>query len=364
MRLEKLIALGTKELPFRSVNKVRLTNIIAIITTAVSGLYTLNYLVIIDNAIVALINLFFTLAYALTLLFSRNNAIRGGKIWFFSVLMVHLMVCTNVYVTNESGFHLYFYLVPTGAFLLFDLQHKAEKILLSLCALAGYLYCENTLNSSPLIVLTPEMNHYLHQSVVIVTMVEVIIVLLIFVKEIEGNEAKLQLQATTDGLTGILNRRSFFELGSKAVEEAHHASTIVSLLILDIDHFKQINDNHGHSVGDKCLKKVCQLITTRCRTADLFARIGGEEFAILLPNTGHDEAFALAEQIRTSIANQRIEVKGSVSITCTASIGITSSLNSDDTLQALLESADHALYMAKAEGRNRTVAHSGSIDAI
>jgi diguanylate cyclase (GGDEF)-like protein len=332
------------------------------ITTVVSGLYTLNYLVIIDNALVALINLLFTLAYALTLLFSHFNATRRAKIWFFCVLMVHLMVCTNVYVTNESGFHLYFYLVPTGAFLLFDLQHKAEKIVLSLCALIGYLYCENTLNASPLIVLTPEMNHYLHQSVVIVTMIEVIVVLLIFVNEIERNEAKLELQATTDALTGILNRRSFFELGSKAVEEAQQASKVVSLLILDIDHFKQINDNNGHSAGDECLKKVCQFITSRCRIADLFARVGGEEFAILLPNTGYDEAFALAEQIRTNIANQRIEVKGNLSIACTVSIGITSSLNSDDTLQSLLESADHALYTAKSEGRNRSVVHCGSVD--
>ena len=122
MRLSNLIDLGTKQQNITSANKIRLTNIISLVTVLISAGYTLNYFFILHQPFVALINTVFTLAYAITFSFVYFGAFKNAKVWFFSILMIHLLVCTNIYVTNASGFHLYYFLVPTGTFLLFELS--------------------------------------------------------------------------------------------------------------------------------------------------------------------------------------------------------------------------------------------------
>lgn len=347
-----LIATGTAHLAFSVANRIKITNLIGIITTAISGLYTLNYVFILDNMQVAGINLLFTIAYAATLVFNKFHAPRGSKIWFFCVLMLHLVVCTNVYVTNASGFHLYYFLVPTGAFLLFELSEKKEKVGLSLISVVLFFFCENTLNENPLIVLSDELNHMLYQSVILVNMLEVILVLTIFAKEIEVNELKLTRQATTDALTGAANRHAFFEQGERIFSRSNSDIRPVSVAILDIDHFKQINDQYGHFVGDVCLKEITELLTAKCRPQDFFARLGGEEFAIILPDTTLSEANNLIEQMRLTIETHQFSADD-LSFHCTASFGIASVVESKESLKDLLVHADKALYNAKSQGRNR-----------
>ncbi|NMP31269.1 GGDEF domain-containing protein [Thalassotalea sp. M1531] len=351
--LEKLISLGTAFKPFSVANKVRMMNLIALITCVISGLYTLSYVFVLDNQIVASINALFTLAYALTLVFNHYQAFKGSKIWFFCVLMVHLLVCTNLYVTNESGFHLYYFLVPTGAFLLFELQEKKEKVLLSLTAVILYFYCENTINTTPLIELSDELNHLIYQSVILVNMLEVILVLTIFANEIEANELKLTRQATTDSLTGIANRHSFFEQGKALFSSAQSHQRPFTIVLLDFDYFKRINDQYGHFVGDLCLTEITKVVTSQCRKQDLFARIGGEEFAIILPDTTQQEANNIAEQLRLSIECHNIPIVGEQYFTCTASFGIASKSPHCKTMKDVLIHADKALYLAKELGRNR-----------
>ncbi|WP_448211161.1 GGDEF domain-containing protein [Colwellia sp. MEBiC06753] len=351
--LSQLIYLGLDNQPFSKANKAKLINIIALITTIISGLYTLTYLLILNHYTVALINAVFTLAYTITLLFSRYQAFRGGKIWFFSVLMVHLLVCTNLYVTKESGFHLYYFLVPTGAFLLFELTEKVEKVSLSLLAVMLYLYCENTVNPAPLIVLTDSMNQLIYQSVILINMLEVILVLTLFANEIEANELKLTKQAKTDALTGIANRHAFFEQGESAFNLAKTNQRPFSLILLDFDYFKRINDLYGHFIGDLCLTEITKLIRSHCREQDIFARIGGEEFAIALPDTTISEANNLAEQMRITIEQHTIPVIGKQPLNCTVSIGIASKQDESDEMKAILVHADKALYQAKSLGRNR-----------
>lgn len=353
MSLSRLFSIGTFNQSFSVSNKIRITNIIAVITTVVSGLYTLAYFFVLDNTLVAMINLAFTLAYAFTLLFNNFQANRGSKIWFFSVLMVHLLVCTNIYVTNESGFHLYYFLVPTGVYLLFDLKEKVEKLILSAIAVLLYFYCENTPNPAPLIELSDAINHVIYQSVIFVNMVEVILVMTLFSNEIESNEAKLIRQAKTDSLTGIANRHCFFEQGNLMFDSSIHLERPFSLIILDFDYFKAINDKYGHFVGDLCLTEISKVINEQCRKNDLFARIGGEEFAIALPDTTIQEANQVAEKMRIAIENHKIPVVGESNFTCTASFGITTKRSHHDGLKYLLVQADKALYLAKEQGRNR-----------
>lgn len=350
---DKIINFGTAHQAFSVASKVRMTNIVTLFTICISAFYTFNYLFILNEPLVAFINALFTLAYCMTLLFTYYSANKSGKIWFFFILMLQLLVCTNVYVTNKTGFHLYFFLVPTGAFLLFELKDKFEKITLSLISVLLFFYCENTFNTTPLIQLSDEINHLVYQSVFFFNMIEVIFVLTIFANQIETNELKLTRQATTDSLTGIINRHHFFEQGNNLLSLALHNKRPFSLILLDLDYFKRINDQYGHMAGDLCLIEVTKTISLSCREQDLFARIGGEEFVIALPDTTQREANNIAEKIRIDIEQLIIPIVDKNQLRCTASFGITTSSGNDVQLKNLLVEADRALYSAKDYGRNR-----------
>lgn len=353
MILNKLILLGTENLPFLSANKVRMMNIVSLFTVAIVSLYTLKFIVLDSPTIVILINFGFIFSYSLPLLLNKFQAIKEAKITFFCVLMLHLHISTNLYLTNASGFHLYYFLVPTGAFLLFELSESFEKLILSFIAVIMFFYCENTLNTSPLILVSDEVNHIIYQSVIFINMVEVIVVLTIFTIQIDGNEKKLIKQASTDALTDIANRHLFFEKGERLLKKSIIQDRSLSLLTIDIDHFKSINDKYGHACGDVCLVKVSQLILDNCRSTDFVARIGGEEFSVILEETTLHEANNIAEKIRVSIGKKLIEIDDSSSIPCTVSIGISTKITSSDTLKSIIIRSDKALYSAKESGRNR-----------
>ncbi|QLE85643.1 GGDEF domain-containing protein [Shewanella sp. Scap07] len=352
MNLTTIVNWGTQQQPFSSANRIRMTNIIGLITVLISLLYSANFFLIIGNYAVGFINLIFTLAYFITNILNGYNRRKTARIWFFSLLMLHLWVCTNIYVTNESGFHLYYFLVPTGAFLLFELKERREQIILSGLAIILFFVCENTPNNAPLIHLTDEMNRLLYQSVVLFTMLEVIVVLYLFAKQIDHQEQRLIKQASTDSLTKLANRHCFFDEGKALFSQSRQNSRPFSLVLVDLDFFKNINDKYGHPIGDKCLIGVTDTLRSLCREQDLCARIGGEEFVIAMPNTSLSDAQKAAERMRREIALQRIPISDSESLGCTASFGIANNQSEDAELRDLLIQADKALYLAKESGRN------------
>ncbi|NQZ81347.1 MAG: GGDEF domain-containing protein [Colwellia sp.] len=349
----KLIALGTKHQKLTAIAKIRLVNIISLITMVISAGYSLNYFFVLHQPLVAMINTSFIFGYAITFVFMYFHAAKNAKTWFFSILMLHLFICTNLYVTNASGFHLYYFLVPTGVFLLYEFKDKKEKIVLSILSIILMVYCENTLNTSPLIVLTDAINRMLYQSVIVINMIEVTIVIVILNNQLEKNETKLTQQATTDSLTQIANRHYFFEQGNILIELSNVNQHPFTMILLDLDLFKKINDRYGHGAGDLCLVEITSIIQHLCRKQDLFARIGGEEFAIILPETTAEEAYCIAERMRVMVEQQKIPIVGAQSFTCTASFGISGKTSDSTTLKNLLLQADEALYLAKEQGRNR-----------
>jgi len=174
------------------------------------------------------------------------------------------------------------------------------------------------------------------------------------------NELELRRLASTDGLTGALTRRAFREDASRAMALAQRHRHALSCIALDIDHFKAINDTYGHAAGDSVLAGSAATCRSLLRQSDVFGRVGGEEFAVLLPHTGRQDALGVAEKLREGLAAQRFH-SGEAPFSITASFGIASAGPSDD-VDALLRAADEALYAAKATGRNRCiVAQHGSI---
>jgi diguanylate cyclase (GGDEF)-like protein len=157
--------------------------------------------------------------------------------------------------------------------------------------------------------------------------------------------------ATKDALTEIHNRHMFAELFSQELAHSKRQGTKLSLLMIDLDYFKRVNDTYGHNIGDYVLKNFVALVVATVREADLFARWGGEEFVLLLRNTGCDEGFCVGEKIRSAIESQVFDEVGRI----TCSIGIAEVLT-DDSLTDAIARADSALYAAKDGGRNCTVA--------
>lgn len=165
--------------------------------------------------------------------------------------------------------------------------------------------------------------------------------------------AREQEKARTDALTGLHNRRYFFELGTELFNIAQRYRQPLSLLMFDVDHFKRFNDLFGHQAGDAVLAHVARVAGASIREADVLARYGGEEFVVILPNTDAHGAYLLAENVRERIAGQHDYIDGR-DMRVTVSVGVAELLPSDGHLEELVSRADKALYMAKNSGRNCT----------
>jgi diguanylate cyclase (GGDEF)-like protein len=171
------------------------------------------------------------------------------------------------------------------------------------------------------------------------------------VNRVTWSERQLVHSATTDPLTGIFNRGHLMALLARELQRAERYKTCIALLMLDIDHFKHINDTYGHPAGDAAIKAMTGAATRHLRPTDVIGRFGGEEFVVLLPHTEEPGAIAVAERIRAAVAALSVPA-GDHSVHFTVSIGIASH-TSRATVSQLLECVDKALYAAKAGGRDQ-----------
>ncbi len=167
-------------------------------------------------------------------------------------------------------------------------------------------------------------------------------------------EERLHTLAITDDLTGVFNRRHFLKLAQEQIEQVILGAPIFSIILFDIDNFKHVNDTYGHSAGDQALRYLSKACLNNTRKTDIFARFGGEEFIIMLPNTNQHEAGEFAERIRTLLEGMRVPYNG-IEFGLTISAGVASSRPEYLDLDDLLLNADNALYQAKELGKNRTV---------
>jgi diguanylate cyclase (GGDEF)-like protein len=176
------------------------------------------------------------------------------------------------------------------------------------------------------------------------------------------SQARIYRVAATDSLSKALNRHAFLERGQREIDRACRYRTPVALLLLDIDHFKQVNDRYGHAAGDRVIAMVGQICAERIRSTDLLGRIGGEEFVLLLPDTDIAAATHVAERLRVLLAEKLSAAPALHRIT--ASIGVAALSPGETSLHALMERADACLYAAKHSGRDRVVADLQAIAVL
>jgi diguanylate cyclase (GGDEF)-like protein len=202
-----------------------------------------------------------------------------------------------------------------------------QDVVPSIASLFGFIYFESIIFA-------------LGTSVFILTLVK------------ERNEAASMTAARTDSLTGIASRAAFLESAGRVLERCRRDSAPVSVMMFDLDRFKAVNDRHGHAVGDAVIRKFCEVTIAALRPNDVFGRVGGEEFAVVLPGSSIEAACVRAERIRASFAESCRFVRDN-QVNATVSGGVSVSVKAEQTLDALLEYSDVALYGAKTEGRNR-----------
>lgn len=181
-------------------------------------------------------------------------------------------------------------------------------------------------------------------------------------RELNDINVKLEILATTDSLSGVKNRRAFNDSSAPMITYSRRENKKLAVLMIDIDRFKMINDIYGHSVGDDVIKLMAKKTESTLRKSDIFGRLGGEEFAAVLPNTSERGALIAAENIRSEIENLEHVTSKNEIIKFTVSIGVALLHSNDVDLDTILHRADLALYDAKRNGRNRVVLSEEDVD--
>lgn len=176
-----------------------------------------------------------------------------------------------------------------------------------------------------------------------------------FATRLHDQKNSLKLLSRTDGLTGLYNRRYWQLRAAEEFERARRQGHPASLIMLDLDHFKKINDQYGHTVGDDVLETLSYLLQINLRSIDILGRYGGEEFAVVLPETNAKRAYDIAERVRQAVAKDRFGEQQTLE--CTVSLGLAEISPAMKDFEAWLNAADKALYDAKAAGRNRVCVH-------
>lgn len=169
---------------------------------------------------------------------------------------------------------------------------------------------------------------------------------------LQSAQQRAEAASLQDELTQLNNRRAFFQLGGQFLKQAKRRNTPIAAIMFDLDHFKLINDTYGHEAGDAVLREVGRLLLAEVRESDIAARIGGEEFAVLLPESSQEHAMELAERLRNTLDGLKVRYKQTM-LRPTASFGVAMLSPDDDRLEPLLSRADEAMYLSKADGRNR-----------
>ncbi len=257
----------------------------------------------------------------------------------------------------NSSTALWFVLFPSFVVFMNGIKNAAVWIILSLLALVSMFLWKGMKENFLFINLSTETDKFF-DSIMMIFVVFVVISLndaskRRTLKKLEKAQEKLKVLAVTDPLTGLLNRRAFMERAEKERCRSVRYQKRLSILMIDIDHFKKVNDNYGHAAGDQVLVAVSSVFKHSLRDIDLIGRYGGEEFIILLPESDTSSLLTVAERIRKSVEDTRINVD-SMSIHLTVSIGAADFVPSESSsLDILISQADKALYQAKTGGRNK-----------
>jgi diguanylate cyclase (GGDEF)-like protein len=288
------------------------------------------------------------LTYVLMFQLARRGQLRGSLIAGGFEVVAHAVVATWV-IGWASGFH-YYILLTLPILIMSTVVARADKLvgvpLFAVIVLALDVHCRQRV---PEVSLDTAILNTLHFFNLISCMAILVFMSVLYLWQIQGVEKQLRAMATTDPLTQLNNRRALLDVIQHEERRLHRGRQTLSFVMADIDHFKQINDNLGHEVGDQVLRKVSQALAAGVRDVDHLARWGGEEFLVVLPDTDEVEATQVAERLRQAVGSVSLKDRA-VSMT----FGV-SEVRGDESAEQAISRADAAMYEGKRTGRNRVV---------
>lgn len=353
MQLSSIYNIGVVSLAEPQASKIKILNIVVFITCIIASLYACFFFVQLNNPALTIMNLGFVALYGASMVLNHFQHYKIAKLSFFIVLMLHVLILTVYIFTPSASFHYYYLLLPCGIFLIFDDEEQTEKLFVMVSSSALFFYCHVFQNNDPIVELSLQTENTIYISAITIIILEIYFVMSIFSRANSKHQLKLKKLATIDPLTGINNRRTLMSKGDEFYQHAKRYQKVFSLIMLDVDHFKKINDTYGHAIGDAILKKVSSTLVDNTRASDIVARYGGEEFIVLLPETDESAAFIIAEQLRLMVSEAKTTLDSGDDITCSASLGVASYKQSSSCFANILSQADLALYEAKNTGRNK-----------
>lgn len=278
----------------------------------------------------------------------------------YSITLAHIIQLTfavYLWFPVKTGFNIYYFMVPMVTFLIMRYDHLTERyfaILSSLLATLLFLLSETIPLNYYLYETPSNINILLKGASIITILLPMIYAFTKFSGDIYVTHKELKILANTDSLTKILNRRVLYEQGVEEFSLASKYDFEFSLILFDIDFFKNVNDQFGHPIGDILLQQLTELITENIRKEDIFSRYGGEEFALLLRKTNKQTGYHIAEKLLHIIEGHSFIIEDHL-INITVSIGISQFSKEYPGFDHMMKTADRALYQAKSLGRNQVV---------
>ncbi len=299
---------------------------------------------------------YFHALIAFLLLIQLNISKKSFTFVSYAIVFISVILFSMIMVTVPvDGFRMvWFHLLMVGAFVSFGITLGVASFVLSFFALLiTYVWFDAQIS---------------HETMLTVILSLMLLGVMLFFYTLQINKFEHDLiesskrfkrLAAHDSLTEILNRRVFLEMSQKYLSKARRNKESLFFMMLDIDHFKKINDTHGHAVGDQVLKLYTQIISKILRKNDLFGRLGGEEFGIVIVERSDESAGIVAEKVRSAIEKYDFIIDGQ-RLQLTVSIGLAQCIV-DLTLEEIMHLADGAMYEAKQSGRNKVVTHKESV---
>ena len=304
----------------------------------------------------ALAQLAYLLATALALYFSYIQRIAWSLLVVASVIVVQEPIST-AFFGWQAGFWLYFMTLPQIMFLLREIRLDLKLVALVSLALLFIVRAMIAPGEVPIIDIDAELQSWLLRLNVITTLLALAVLAYLQAQTSAGLEEELSRIALTDPLTSLYNRRALVLMSNERMRAARRMQQTFAIAVLDIDHFKGINDRHGHETGDRILRQVATLLKTRLKAGDIPFRWGGEEFVVLFATSSLAAACVAAERLRLEMAQADVQTHLPA---FTVTIGV-AEWRPGESCEALFERADAALYAGKSNGRNQVVAAPAAV---
>jgi len=345
--------------------QIKFTYIINAFSMANVLLFFIFYLLVVKSILINLMTLFCLLILLSAFVFLKFKKFYLARIMMILGFLMQECALVFLFFPIDTNLNLFFFIVAPITFFIFNTQNPKERffiVFINIIAITLFMLSE-MVQVKAIIDISPIMVHFFGILSVVSTTTSIFIVYFFYAETLGQSQRELQRLANTDELTSIYNRRSLFREGRYIFKLSKKISRSHSMILIDIDFFKKVNDQFGHPAGDSVLRQLTELLKSNIRQHDILARYGGEEFAIILSDISKKNSAKTAENLRKRIEETAFPIGEGKEVHLTISIGLCNFDSQYKSFDQVLMNADRALYAAKQAGRNRVQVYKDALSS-